>query len=336
MASNLSQLIEDSLSSTLASLLSKETILEQTNKASAQSLTKQCIKIDTTFKFENIESSWVFFIPALSATYILNLMMGDDSEPTEDIDDDTIDALNEVVSNICGGLSTTINGSEFEDLGSVQFSLEGNEKITGEDFKDTPNFFKFTILVDNKPVYFFIAFDNKILPYIETITASEVEVENKITEGVPQENNSEEIVDNKTTKDDIHEDKTDKSIENKPSIFDKINFLEVDETLSPEDAKNAKLKKIIIIVGALFGMVILVGIILFFMGTFDPTKIEQPIDTNTTKPKDNDSVHIKSKMKKKNINFTINKINTKRLNRKLNLLTKYEILEEDAIENKSY
>ncbi len=340
MASNLSQLIEDNLSNTLASLLSKETLLEQTKKASVNNLKGSCIKINTTFKFENLSSSWVFFIPALSATQILNLMMGDDSEPTEEIDEDTLDALNEVVSNICGGLSTAINNSAFEDLGNVQFSLEGNEKVVWEDFTTTANIFKFTLALDEHTVHFFIAFDDVILPYIETIIKNQEEETDEISEQEEQksddlEEKEEDVPAEETIKEKVLEKEESNEIENiekQSSILQIFNFFKVDENLSPEDTKNAKLKKIIIFVGALFGLVILTGFILFFMGTFDPPKIPKPIDINTTKSQEDNTVHINSKPRKKYITFTINKINVKRLNRKLTLLTKYEILEEDAIE----
>ena len=362
MASDLSLLIEDGLSNTLASLLSKEAKLEKTIRASDNLLSNQCIKIDTTFTFDKLKSSWSFFIPALTATYILNLMMGDDSEPTEDITDDTVDALNEVVSNICGGLSTTINGSAFDDLGNVQFSVEDNKKVEGDDFSTIANLFQFTISLDGKDIYFFIAFDETILPYIDTITANkaeeivpdeEPEANEEITEADLEEEKNEEKEEeakkeNKEVpeekkdvpKDDEKIDKSGKDETNdsdkeeipKVSILQKLNFLKIDENLSPEDAKNAKLKKIIILIAGLLGIVILTSIILFFMGTFDPPPPPKPLDNNITKPKDDPNIHLNSNIKEKQITFTINKINVKRLNRKLILLTKYEILEEDAIE----
>jgi len=79
-------------------------------------------------------------------------------------------------------------------------------------------------------------------------------------------------------------------------------------------------------------IVILTGIILYFTGAFEPTIIEKSKDANTTTIKKDKIVAIKSKPIKKYIDFKMSQINKKRLNRKLSLLTKYEILEDDAIE----
>ncbi len=366
MASNLSEIIQNGLATTLESLLAKTVVLEQTTKAHPSDLKGQCVKVQTTFKFDKFTSNWSFYIPAYGANYILNLMMGEDSEPTEDLNDDTLDALNEVVSNICGGLSTTINGSGFEDLGSVQFSLEGNEiEKDASQFATLDNLFRFSLSLEEKEVLFFIVFDEPILPYIETITASETtqveEVDNEEEEEVPEEAGSKEAEDieedtseDETPDETISEDKIEEDTEGKKednekdtkneeteevvseekpkeSILKKLNFLKVDETLEPEEAKQAKLKKIIILVSALFGIVIITGVVLFLTGAFDPEAIEEPIDTNTTIKKEA-VVKIKAKPIKKYIDFKITQINPKRLNKKLSLLTKYEILEEDAIE----
>ncbi len=373
MASDLSDLIQNSLHGTLASLLDKQTNLKQTTKAHPSDLKKQCIKIDSLLKFEHINSSWSFFVPALSATYILNLMMGEDIEPSEELNDETVDALNEVVSNICGGLSTTINSSGFEDLGSVQFSLEGNEIVDGKDYATLENLFRFVISVeDDKEVMFFIAFDEPVMPHIESIIASEVtkvteieEDEELLEETLTEENEVieeiEEVVDlleNETEEIKLEETKTTEKQTNnkesknndsdakndqeesqeetkKESILKKLNFLKIDEKLSVEEKKQAKLKKIIVLVTALFIIVLITGAILYFTEAFDPEVIEPPKDEKTTKEdviKKNKEITIKSKPIKKHINFNVSQINAKRLNKKLSLLTKYEILEEDAIE----
>ena len=369
MASNLSEIIQNGLAGTLESLLAKQVVLEQTTKAHPSDLKGQSVKVKTAFKFEKFTSNWTFYIPALGANHVLNLMMGEDIEPSEELNDDTLDALNEVVSNICGGLSTTINGSGFEDLGSVQFSLEGNE-IELDSSKDAllENLFRFALSLEGQEVLFFIEFDEPILPYIETITSSEttqveevdddeVNDEEQNEEELQEELNSEDNDENNKQEEDTDEliegdtDKEDESNsskakddkntdtkeeaqeEDKPkeSILKKLNFLKVDETLEPLEAKQVKLKKIIILVSILFAIVIITGITLFLMGTFDPEVIEEPIENNTTIKKDT-IVKIKAKPIKKYIDFQMSQINSKRLNKKLSLLTKYEILEEDAIE----
>ena len=353
MASNLSEIIQNGLAGTLESLLTKEVILDHITKAHPSDLKGQCVKVKTSFKFDKFTSNWVFYVPALGANHILNLMMGEDTEPSEELNDDTLDALNEVVSNICGGLSTTINSSGFEDLGTVQFTLEGNE-IELDATKDalTQNLFRFSLSMEDKEILFFIVFDESILPYIETITSSEItqveeledEDEEEDEDDLIEEDQEEDNDDlDELEKDEPEKIKNDLDTKNpesteelekekpKESIFKKLNFLAVDETLEPQEAKQVKLKKIIIIVSILFALVIATGVTLFFMGTFDPEVVEEPLDVNTTVKKET-IVKIKTKPIKKYINFEISKINTTRLNKRLLLLTKYEILEEDAVE----
>ena len=342
MATDLSDLIRNGLSSTLESLLAKDAKLKQTNKTHELDLSGQCVEVSTNFKFESFESSWTFFIPALSATCILNLMMGEeDPVSSEEVDEDTLDALNEVVSNISGGLSTAINGSGFEDLGAVQFSLNDNKIVDGNEYATNDNLYRFEITLENNTVLFFIQFDEAIIPYIEAIANSEITPQEEIVENdeVKEEDTSdnkeeptkelskqpkEEETEAETTivDEDSKEDKEDKEVKTtKLAFLKKLNFLKTDDPL----------KKIIIIVGALFGLVILTGIILYFTGAFEPEAIEKPKDINTTKIQ-TEEVTIKSIPIKKYITFNLSQINTKRLNKKLSLLTKYEILEEDAIE----
>ena len=360
MASDLSELIQNGLSGTLESLLAKTSTLDITNKAHPSDLKSQCVKVNAKFEFENITSIWSFFVPALGASHIFNLMMGEEIEPSEEIDDDTVDALNEVVSNICGGLSTAINGSGFEDLGSVKFSLDGNEMVDGTEYATTDNLFKFIINIEERPIDIFIAFDDVIMEFIETIASSpitEVKEDEPQEEGTeaeqPEENKEEETEsseeENKEDKDNEVDDENSKE-ENKEeaegivedtkkskfAFLEKLNFLKVDETLSEEEQKQTKLKKIIILVSIIFALVIIVGAVLFFTGAFDPNSSP---DENSTSTDINSSIApkqkkatIKTKVRKKQINFKTSQINIKRLNKRLSLLTKYEILEEDAIE----
>lgn len=99
--------------------------------------------------------------------------------------------------------------------------------------------------------------------------------------------------------------------------------------------KENKIKKILIIVVAALGLLILVGIILYFIGFFDP----EPV---VVKPSKDQKVMLEDKdnqqpdiAQKKKYQFKVKDIKKKRLNRKLSLLTKYEIIEEEIIEEKT-
>ena len=363
MASNLSQLIQTGLTTTLESLLSKPTTLDHITRVHTADLQGSCIQVDTQFKFESIESSWRFFIPALSANYILNLMMGDTSEATEEVDADTLDALNEVVSNICGALSTAINAEAIDGLGNVQFSLVSNEILTDpSNIEISTNLFRFAISLYGHIVYFFIEFDEDILSFIEEITSSEMKQEDIFNLEEKKETNEEENIENNDSNEKVIEednntnDDTNKKVieeENNSTTEDKdepiedeeeekkekfaflkkLNIFKTDSNieLTSEEKKQLKLKKAIIIVTVLFILMLLTTAILYFMGTFEPKVIEQPLDLNQTIKKDT-IVKIQAKEPIKYIDFKMSQINVNRLNRKLYLLTKYEILEDDATE----
>lgn len=84
--------------------------------------------------------------------------------------------------------------------------------------------------------------------------------------------------------------------------------------------KQTRLQKILIGVAAGLVVIIILGLIAYFMGLFDP---EQPKE-EMKKPVVMETVE----KKKPEFNFKEKDINVDRLNKKLNLLTKYEIIED--------
>jgi hypothetical protein len=82
--------------------------------------------------------------------------------------------------------------------------------------------------------------------------------------------------------------------------------------------KQTKLQKILIITVGVLGAILLLGIILYFFGVFDPPPAQNS-DLNNTKDAN-------VSLKPKKYIFKIEDINKQRLNKRLKLLTKYEIL----------
>ena len=174
MASDLSKLIQDGLCSTLTALLSKDANLKETTKVHEKDLVDiQTLKIDSTFEFANITSTWSFIIPATSASYIFNAMLGDTSDPVDEIDADITDAIHEFISNVSGGLSTIINGSDLEDLGSVKSTTTLDGIIEKNQITDTDNLFKLLIDLDGFDITILILFDKVIMPFVDAISSSE-------------------------------------------------------------------------------------------------------------------------------------------------------------------
>jgi hypothetical protein len=121
------------------------------------------------------------------------------------------------------------------------------------------------------------------------------------------------------------------------AFLKKLKFLKIDEKLSDEEKKQAKLKLIIMGIGGLIVFTILIGVILFFLGVFDPP--QAPVQQNVTKNKKDvkikSAVKISSKKRKKQIKFSISQINIKRLNKKLKAVEKekaYKKQQQDRLD----
>lgn len=82
--------------------------------------------------------------------------------------------------------------------------------------------------------------------------------------------------------------------------------------------KQTKLQKILIGVAASLLIIIILGIVAYFLGVFDPEEVEQKQEVKVEEVQP----------KKPEVDFNDKDINVDRLNQKLNMLTKYEIIED--------
>ncbi|MEA3315459.1 MAG: hypothetical protein U9Q30_06370, partial [Campylobacterota bacterium] len=322
MASDLSQLIHEGLCSTINGLLAKTTTLKTITKIHEKDLIDlQILKINSTFEFTNIVSTWSYIIPAYTGSYIFNAMIGDDSEPVLEFDSDIADAMNEFVSNISGGLTTTINGSELKDLGTVKFTTSSDGIMKGSEFIDNENIYKFSLDLDGIDIDIFIIFDNLILPFIESIKQSEVSFYEEENIEEPQEE-IKEIPKKQEEKEDISikEEKQPQEDNKKEESF--------------EDNKDDKLKKLIIVISGLILITIISGIVMYFLGMFEPEPIVR--DHNKTKIiKTKDDISIVQYNYTPKVHFKVSDININRLNKRLKILTKHNILtNKEIIEQK--
>lgn len=174
MASDLSNFLKDELANTLEQLLSKSVSIDSIRKLDVDSLDdSQCIDISVKFEFADISSSWNFFVPTITATKFEFFMLGGMGDLKEHIDDEIIDAVNEIISNVCGSLCTTVNAQGFADINSIRF------EVVNSSIKDCKNldsgsykyFFDLTMDGERLPIY--IAFDDLALPYFNEITGGE-------------------------------------------------------------------------------------------------------------------------------------------------------------------
>ena len=175
MASDLSNILKDELSNTLEQLLSKPTKcigVEKTDFSKVDS--SQCVEIDVKFEFKDLASSWNFFIPTSSAARFEYLMLGGTGDLKEHIDDEITDAINEIVSNICGSISTSTNAQGFPDISGLKHLILGSKIIESSEKKNSENTYSFKLSLDNSTSEVIINFDNIMLPFISGITGNQV------------------------------------------------------------------------------------------------------------------------------------------------------------------
>jgi len=176
LASDLSNIIKEELSNTLEQLLSKTFTINGTNEASASNISStQSIEVAIKFSFKDTISNWKFYIPTSSATKFEYLMLGGMGDLKEHIDDEIADAINEIISNVCGSISTSVNAQGFDDIGSIKSEVLKSSIIENSTLPFGENTFDFDISMDDEKVSILINFDDIILPFISEITGKEVE-----------------------------------------------------------------------------------------------------------------------------------------------------------------
>ena len=190
MASDLSNIIKDELANTLEQLLSKSSKIEDVKEANIESIeASQCIEGNVKFDFKDISSNWGFYIPTATATKFEYLMLGGMGDLKEHIDDEITDAVNEIISNICGSISTSINAQGFPDVTGIKNEMQGSSIIDCNTCKDKTNIYEFIVSLDSEKFLILICFDESILPFIAGITGNEVESATPVDNGAqPMQN----------------------------------------------------------------------------------------------------------------------------------------------------
>ena len=314
MASDLSKLIPENLSITLGALLAKDTKLVECTKTDLRDFeNSELLRIDVEFVFDKLTSILSYYIPAESASRIFNIMMAaPDADVLTKIDDDTADAMAEFISNTCGGLVTEINSIQFEDLGKSKFNIKHKEILDGNSIESVENTYRFLIDIDGVESILFTKFEENFNEFITELTQTEPTF-------YPEEEIQEE------TEEEIEEEKEEVDTKTEAPI-EETSTEEPDEKI-----KNKKFKMIIIAISALIATTIIAAIVMYMLGMFDPEPIEKPKDTNSTEEIKN-NVDIVQYEAVKKVDFKMSDINIQRLNNKLELLTKYQVLTQEELE----
>ncbi|MCG3672612.1 FliM/FliN family flagellar motor switch protein [Aliarcobacter butzleri] len=170
MASDLSNILKSELANTLEQLLSKKTKVDSVEKFKNDTNLTQLIECNVKLDMKGLSSRIHFYIPAVSATKFEYLMLGGMGELKETIDDETTDAINEIVSNICGSFSTLVNAQGLSDVGSIKSEIKSTIKVENSVLSAKDDAYEFTISLDDEKYRLMVVFDKLLLPYFSAIT----------------------------------------------------------------------------------------------------------------------------------------------------------------------
>lgn len=177
MASDLSSFLKDELANTLEQLLSKSVSIDSISALDVDSLDdSQCIDVSVKLEFADISSSWNFFVPTITATKFEYFMLGGMGDLKEHIDDEITDAVNEIISNVCGSLCTTVNAQGFNDVSSIKSESLGSSIKNCKEIGNFENRYSFDLTLDGEKLPIYIAFDNLAVPYLSEITGASASV----------------------------------------------------------------------------------------------------------------------------------------------------------------
>ncbi|MCT7484493.1 FliM/FliN family flagellar motor switch protein [Aliarcobacter cryaerophilus] len=169
MASDLSNVFKKELSNTLEQLLGKKAKISETKKLDDIFDSSNFIEADVKFDIKGLSSAIVFYIPTISATKFEYLMLGGMGDLKEDIDDETTDAVNEIVSNICGSFCTASNAQGMPDIVGMKSEIKGTKKVeksalSGKDI------YLFNISLEEDATPILISFEKTFSPFFSLIT----------------------------------------------------------------------------------------------------------------------------------------------------------------------
>jgi flagellar motor switch protein FliN/FliY len=179
LASDISGIIKSELSTTLESLLSVSSSVEDVALATADEYSEhKCLKVDTSFDFGGNSSKWTFLIPTDAATKFEYLMLGGVTDLKSEIDDEINDAVKEIVSTISGSIVTSVNAQGFDDITGVKFTLGESSIINCTDQPDIEKGYKLSFTLNDETFQIVIIFDDVINPFVSGFANKEVATSN--------------------------------------------------------------------------------------------------------------------------------------------------------------
>lgn len=169
MASDLSNVFKNELSNTLEQLLGKKAKISETKKLDDIFDSSNFIEADVKFDIKGLSSAIVFYIPTISATKFEYLMLGGMGDLKEDIDDETTDAVNEIVANICGSFCTASNAQGMPDIVGMKSEIKGTKKLEKSALSGK-EIYLFNISLEEDATPILISFEKTFSPFFSLIT----------------------------------------------------------------------------------------------------------------------------------------------------------------------
>ena len=170
MASDISNIIKSEISSTLESLLSVESNVEEVVLVNESDLDKkQSVHAVVNFDIAGKKSAASFFIPTKAATQFEYLMLGGVTDLKNKIDEDITDAVKEIVLTISGSICTSINAQGFSDIKGVKSTLGECNIQDLSTIPDNSKMYKFIVKLNDENIELYIAFDNNMSNFVKAL-----------------------------------------------------------------------------------------------------------------------------------------------------------------------
>ncbi len=175
MAADISNILSNEFKNTFESLLSITSSIEGVKVASKSEIDhEQCIEVVVGMDSKSgIKSQIVYYLPTLISTKFEYFMLGGIGELKISIDDEILDAAKEIISTICGSLSTTINAQDFPDLKGVSFSQKEASIKQISSLPELNHLYRFDFTFNKESVSLFLQFGDDVLPFVGKIVDGE-------------------------------------------------------------------------------------------------------------------------------------------------------------------
>jgi flagellar motor switch protein FliN/FliY len=127
---NLSNIFETEIKSTMDSLLAlTDSHITLKNIDVSNINIKESLNISTSFSYSTINSEIYFLVEADHAYLMEYKMLGETDALKTNIDDNLLDAIKEIIANITGAISNSINAQDDEILKDVKFNVNSIDTI---------------------------------------------------------------------------------------------------------------------------------------------------------------------------------------------------------------